>query len=201
MVAARMGRDRSKPVRPDWEAIKGDVMRAAVRAKFRQHPELREILLATGDARIVEHTVNDAYWGDGGDGIVDESGMLKMRTKSVGVQRQYSGTAGRVENCQVGVFLAYAGERGHAFLDRELYLPEGWAEDPGRRAEAGVPESVEFRTKPELALAMLGRAWAAGATFGWVTADTVYGATSASARRWRRAASPMTWRCRAGSCS
>jgi ribA/ribD-fused uncharacterized protein len=68
MMAARMGRDRSRPLRPDWELVKDDVMREAVRAKFRQHPELRELLLATGDARIVEHTENDAYWGDGGDG-------------------------------------------------------------------------------------------------------------------------------------
>jgi ribA/ribD-fused uncharacterized protein len=68
MIAARMGRDRTKPIRPDWEAVKDDIMRQAVRAKFRQHAELREMLLATGDARIVEHTENDSYWGDGGDG-------------------------------------------------------------------------------------------------------------------------------------
>jgi ribA/ribD-fused uncharacterized protein len=68
MIAARMGRDRSKPIRPDWERVKDDIMREAVRAKFSQHPNLREILLATGDARIVEHTQNDSYWGDGGDG-------------------------------------------------------------------------------------------------------------------------------------
>ena len=68
MIAARMGRDRSKPIRPDWEQVKDDLMREAVRAKFSQHPDLREILLATGDARIVEHTANDSYWGDGGDG-------------------------------------------------------------------------------------------------------------------------------------
>jgi ribA/ribD-fused uncharacterized protein len=68
MIAARMGRDRGKPMRADWEAVKDDIMREAVRAKFQQHTELREILLATGDARIVEHTQNDSYWGDGGDG-------------------------------------------------------------------------------------------------------------------------------------
>ena len=68
MVAARMGRDRAQPLRPDWEAVKDDVMRAAVRAKFRQHPELRDVLLATGEAEIIEHTANDSYWADGGDG-------------------------------------------------------------------------------------------------------------------------------------
>src|SRR5258706_14537981 len=87
--------------------------------------------------------------------VVDETGFLKKGTKSVGVKRQYSGTAGRVENCQVGVFLAYASGRGRAFLDRALYLPREWAEDPARRTEAGVPAAVEFRTKPQLAQAML----------------------------------------------
>src|SRR5712691_1318668 len=87
--------------------------------------------------------------------VVDETGFLKKGTKSVGVKRQYSGTAGRVENCQVGVFLAYASPQGRAFLDRELYLPQEWADDPIRRAQAGVPETVEFRTKPHLARAML----------------------------------------------
>jgi SRSO17 transposase len=107
--------------------------------------------------------------------VVDETGFLKKGTKSVGVQRQYSGTAGRVENCQVGVFLAYAGGGGHAFLDRALYLPEGWADDAARRAEAGVPADVAFRTKPQLAQAMLARALDAGVPAGWVAGDEVYG--------------------------
>jgi SRSO17 transposase len=107
--------------------------------------------------------------------VVDETGFLKKGTKSVGVQRQYSGTAGRLENCQIGVFLAYAGPEGRAFLDRELYLPEAWAGDAARRAEAGVPPAVGFRTKPRLAEAMLERALEAGAPFGWVTGDEVYG--------------------------
>ena len=107
--------------------------------------------------------------------VVDETGFLKKGTKSVGVQRQYSGTAGRVENCQVGVFLAYAGGGGRAFLDRELYLPEGWAADPARRAEAGVPAAVGFATKGELAQAMLARAFASGVPAVWVTGDEVYG--------------------------
>lgn len=107
--------------------------------------------------------------------VVDETGFLKKGNKSVGVQRQYSGTAGRVENCQIGVFLCYASEKGAAFLDRSLYLPKGWALDQERKREAGVPEGVEFRTKPELAEAMLERAFDAGVPASWVTGDAVYG--------------------------
>ena len=107
--------------------------------------------------------------------VIDETGFLKKGSKSVGVQRQYSGTAGRIENCQIGVFLAYASVRGRAFLDRALYLPQAWTEDVTRRAEAGVPADVAFRTKPALAQAMLDRALAAGVPFGWVTGDEVYG--------------------------
>ena len=107
--------------------------------------------------------------------VVDETGFLKKGTKSVGVQRQYSGTAGRIENCQIGVFLAYATATDRAFLDRELYLPKDWAGDAGRRAEAGVPTTVGFRTKPQLARAMLERALDAGVPAAWVAGDEVYG--------------------------
>jgi SRSO17 transposase len=107
--------------------------------------------------------------------VVDETGFLKKGRKSVGVQRQYSGTAGRIENCQMGVFLAYASSRGRTFLDRELYLPREWAEDRERRDEAGVPADVAFATKPELARRMLERALAAGVPAAWVTGDEVYG--------------------------
>ncbi|HVD03395.1 MAG TPA: IS701 family transposase [Candidatus Dormibacteraeota bacterium] len=107
--------------------------------------------------------------------VIDETGFLKKGTKSVGVKRQYSGTAGRVENSQIGVFLAYASARGRAFLDRELYLPEEWAADAARRAEAGVPAAVGFATKGELAQTMLGRAFAAGVPAAWVAGDEVYG--------------------------
>ena len=107
--------------------------------------------------------------------VVDETGFLKKGEKSVGVQRQYSGTAGRIENCQIGVFLAYASAKGRTLLDRELYLPQVWAEDWERRREAGVPESVGFRTKPQLAQLMLERALASGVPFGWVAGDEVYG--------------------------
>lgn len=107
--------------------------------------------------------------------VVDETGFLKKGTKSVGVKRQYSGTAGRIENCQIGVFLAYASPKGRVFLDRELYLPQEWAEDQARRQESGVPEEVRFQTKPQLAKAMLQRALAAGVPFAWVAGDEVYG--------------------------
>ncbi len=119
------------------------------------------------------------------DGVLalDETGFLKKGNKSAGVQRQYSGTAGRIENCQIGVFLGYASRYGRALIDRTLYLPEGWAADTARRAEAGVPEDVAFATKPKLGLAMLERAHLAGMPFAWVTADSVYGADHAL-RRW-----------------
>lgn len=89
--------------------------------------------------------------------------------------QQQVGTAGKTENCQVGVFLTYVGPQGHAFLDRRLYLPHDWADDSERRAEAAVPETVSFQTKPELAWAMLEHAWAVGVPGRWVTGDTVYG--------------------------
>lgn len=107
--------------------------------------------------------------------IVDETGFLKKGNKSVGVQRQYSGTAGRTENCQIGVFLCYASKKGAAFVDRALYLPKEWAKDAERRAEAGVPEEVGFATKPELARRMLERALDASVPAAWVTGDTLYG--------------------------
>ena len=107
--------------------------------------------------------------------IVDERGFIKKGEQSVGVKRQYTGTVGKRENCQVGVFLAYASGRGQAFIDRELYLPEEWAEDKERRERAGVPEEVGMRTKPELAKVMLGRALEAGVKAAWVVADSVYG--------------------------
>ena len=107
--------------------------------------------------------------------VVDETGFLKKGTKSVGVQRQYSGTAGRIENCQIGVFLTYATAQGRVLLDRELYLPQGWADAAERRREAGVPEEVVFRTKPQLAQRLLERAVEGGVPFRWVAGDEVYG--------------------------
>jgi SRSO17 transposase len=93
----------------------------------------------------------------------------------VGVQRQYTGTVGKTENCQVGVFLTYVGPQGHAFLDRRLYLPQAWMGNAARRTEAAVPDQVTFQTKPELAWVMLEHAWALGVPGRWVTGDTVYG--------------------------
>ncbi len=114
------------------------------------------------------------------DGVLvpDETGFLKKGTKSAGVQRQYSGTAGRVENSQLGVFLAYAGRSGRALIDRELYLPESWIGDRDRCAEAGIPESrcgQGVITKPRSAEAMIARALDAGVVAGWVAADSAYG--------------------------
>src|SRR4051794_7322866 len=115
--------------------------------------------------------------------VLDETGFVKKGEKSAGVQRQYSGTAGRVENCQVGVFLGYASRHGRALIDRALYLPAGWAGDPGRRAGAGVPAAVAFAPKPRLGAAMLERALDAGVPCSWVTGDSVYGADRALRRR------------------
>jgi len=107
--------------------------------------------------------------------VVDETGFLKQGKKSAGVKRQYSGTAGRIENCQIGVFLTYAGTKGYTMIDRELYLPKEWIEDKGRCAEAGIPVDALFRTKPEMALDMLKATHGAEVPFTWVTGDCVYG--------------------------
>src|SRR5215204_7132807 len=142
-------------------------------------PDGMQRLLATADwdadavrddlrAYVVEHLGDEEAVL-----VVDETGFLKKGTKSAGVQRQYSGTAGRLENCQIGVFLAYASARGRTFLDRELYLPKEWATDRERRQEAAVPDTVAFRTKPQLARAMLERALDAGVPAAWVTGDEI----------------------------
>jgi SRSO17 transposase len=145
-------------------------------------------------ARGVQHLLNDARWdpsavrddlreyvvehlGDEKSGvlIVDETGFLKKGNKSVGVARQYTGTAGKRENCQVGVFVCYSSKEGAAFIDRALYLPEEWTDDRRRLSEAGVPEGVSFATKGALAREMLKRACEAGVPAQWIVADTVYG--------------------------
>jgi len=113
---------------------------------------------------------------DGGVLVVDETGFLKKGRSSAGVQRPYTGTAGRIENTQVGVFLALATSRGRALIDRRLYLPEhSWANDPERRTAAGMPETVQFATKPRLAAEMITAALDAGITASWVTGDEAYG--------------------------
>lgn len=152
--------------------------------------------------RGVQHLLNDANWdadgvrddlrdyvvehlGDEDSGvlIVDETGFVKKGNKSVGVKHQYTGTAGKKENCQVGVFLCYASDKGAAFIDRELYLPREWADDPARREEAGVPKEVGFATKGELAKEMVQMALEAEVPARWVVADTVYG-TARGLRGW-----------------
>lgn len=149
---ARPYRIQSLLGRSGWEA---DALRDKVR---------EEVLASLGDPAGVL--------------VVDETGFLKKGTHSVGVSRQYSGTAGRIENCQVGVFVAYAGPRGQALIDRRLYLPEAWASDAGRRDKVGVPDTVTFATKTEIARTLIGAALDAGAPCAWVLADALYGSDS-----------------------
>ena len=137
--------------------------------------------------------------------IVDETGFLKKGTKSVEVQRQYSGTAGRIENYQIGVFLGYASSKGRTFLHRALFLPKEWAETTERRTEAAVPTDIQFATKPEPARRTLERAFAASVLAAWVTGDAIYG-DDPELRRWLEAerhpyvlaisASHAVWRAR-----
>jgi SRSO17 transposase len=128
---------------------------------------------------VLQGFIVEQFGEEEGIGVVDETGFLKKGSHSVGVKRQYSGTAGKVENCQVGTFLSYATGRGHVFLDRCLYLPEEWCNDAVRRRQAKVPEEVLFQTKPEQAMGMLQRAWAQGVPMRWVTGDELYGASTA----------------------
>src|ERR687886_2080058 len=107
--------------------------------------------------------------------VIDETGFLKQGTSSCGVQRQYTGSAGKITNCQIGVFAAYVSDRGHAFIDRQLYLPKSWADQPDRRRDTHVPDDLHFATKPAIAVAMIERALRAGVSFAWVAADSIYG--------------------------
>lgn len=120
--------------------------------------------------------------------VLDETGFLKQGTASCGVARQYTGSAGKITNCQIGVFAAYVSRQGHAFLDRALYLPRAWTTDPTRLAAAHVPPETPFATKPRLALAMIERAIAADVPFGWVAADSIYGVgeIERALRRWAK---------------
>jgi SRSO17 transposase len=120
--------------------------------------------------------VTDAFADEDAVLVVDETGDVKKGEQSVGVQRQYTGTAGRIENAQVAVFLTYAAKRGHALIDRALYLPRSWTTNRGRCTDAGVPEDVEFATKPALATQLIVRAVGAGVPAAWVAGDEVYGA-------------------------
>jgi SRSO17 transposase len=107
--------------------------------------------------------------------VIDETGFLKQGKASCGVGRQYTGSAGKITNCQIGVFACYVSRHGHAFIDRALYLPKAWTDDPARMAAAHVPEATGFATKPALACAMIERALSAQVPFSWVAADSVYG--------------------------
>ncbi|WP_230534581.1 IS701 family transposase, partial [Microvirga roseola] len=107
--------------------------------------------------------------------VIDETGFLKQGQRSCGVGRQYTGSAGKITNCQIGVFAAYVSDKGCAFIDRQLYLPKDWTSKPERRAAAHVPHSIRFVTKPEIAAEMIGRALAANVPFDWVAADTIFG--------------------------
>lgn len=126
--------------------------------------------------------------------VVDKTEFLKKGTHSVGVGRQYLGTAGRIENCQIGVFVAYASRSGHSLIDRQLYLPKNWAKDPERRNKAQVPEDIEFATKPALACEMIARLLDEGTPCAFVLADSVYGLTGASGACWKAERRPMSWR-------
>lgn len=137
---------------------------------------------ADGFCRQVQRYTVDALADPDGVLVVDETGFLKKGTHSVGVGRQYSGTAGRIENCQIGVFVAYASRWGHSLIDRQLYLPKNWAEDPERRNKGQVPEDIELATKPALAREMIARLLDEGTPCAFVLADSVYG----SDRRFRR---------------
>ena len=106
---------------------------------------------------------------------IDETSFPKRGKHSAGVKKQYCGTTGQVQNCQVGVFLSYITARGHTLIDRELYLPQDWTDDPARCRQAGIPDAIPFRTKPDLAIEMLSRLHQAGVPVGWVVADSVYG--------------------------
>jgi len=147
-------------------------------------PDGMQRLLATADwdPELVRDDLRDYVVEHFGDVdavlVVDETGFLKKGTTSVGVQRQYSGTAGKVDNCQLGVFLAYASRFGQALIDRRLYLPDAWAQDESKRAKAGVPEEITFTTKPEIARDLIAAALDAGAPCAWVLADALYGTDS-----------------------
>jgi SRSO17 transposase len=124
---------------------------------------------------LLQKFVIEVFGEDDGIGVVDETGFIKKGTHSAGVKRQYSGTAGKVENCQIGTFLSYATTKGHMFLDRRLYLPKEWCNDLERREKAKIPADVTFQTKPEQAMDMLEHAWQTGVPMRWVAGDEVYG--------------------------
>jgi SRSO17 transposase len=186
LVAGRFG--RAEPRRTAREFVLGllsplerkNCWQLAERAGHGDPQAMQRLLrTAVWDADAVRDDVRAfvaAQFGEAGGVLVcDETGFLKKGTGSAGVQRQYSGTAGRIENCQVGVFLSYASARGRALIDRRAYLPRSWTDDPQRCAAAGVPAETGFAAKAELALEMITAAVAGGMPAAWVAADEVYG--------------------------
>ncbi len=179
--------------RPEARQQASDYLRGLLSPVERKNGWQLAELLGHSAPHRVQHLLDRAVWDDAlvrsdlrayvvehlaeqtGVLVVDESGFLKKGDKSVGVKRQYSGTAGRIENCQVGVFLAYASPKGHTLLDAALYLPEDWANDPKRRKQGKVPDTVRFATKPQMAQRLLTAALDAGVPTAFVTADSVYG--------------------------
>jgi SRSO17 transposase len=144
-------------------------------------PWRQQALLGRGrwDADVLRDIVRDHVIEHVGEAdavlVIDETGFLKQGRASCGVGRQYTGSAGKITNCQIGVFASYVSSKGHAFVDRALYLPKAWTSDPVRLKATHVPQTVEFATKPRLAVGMVTRAVAAGIRFAWVAADSVYG--------------------------
>jgi SRSO17 transposase len=187
--------DRYKPLfgRVENHGHAAEFMQGLLGAGERRNIENIAEAVAGGVVRTMQKFVSQGCWDDDDvlaeirshttevlgepDGTmnVDETGFPKKGKKSVGVKRQYSGTMGRVDNCQVGVMANYCSTKGHTLIDRRLFLPQEWADDAARRTEAGVPEGVVFRTKPELALEMVQSAARGGVPFQWVGGDSVYG--------------------------
>jgi SRSO17 transposase len=132
--------------------------------------------------------------------VIDETGFVKKGVHSVGVSRQYSGTAGRIENCQIGVFLAYASRFGQALIDRRLYLPETWSTDDARREKTGVPQDLSFATKPQIACELIAAALDAGVPCAWVLGDVVYGSDSRLRRMLERRGKPYVLAVRSNHC-
>ena len=151
------------------EAVGDRIPDATQRLLYRAHWK------ADAARDVLQQYVIEVFGDEDGIGVVDESGFIKKGKRSAGVKRQYSGTAGKVENCQIGTFLSYATVKGHVFLDRRLYLPKEWCDDPERREKAKIPEEVVFQTKPQQAIAMLEHAWQQGVPMRWVAGDEVYG--------------------------
>lgn len=179
--SARIDVHALRPSRRDAEQI---ALRSAARADFHtQRPnrgsaqsqrEPHRLARPAKAARdVLREYVVEQIGGRGAVLIVDEADFLKKGEHSAGARRQYSGTAGRIENSLIGVFQCYAGNGGSAFIDRELYVPQGWIDDSSRPRAAGVPDSVEFAAQPQLARRMLGRALDARGPRGWVTGDEV----------------------------